>query len=85
MPACFATLLRPGTGALWRSGKNCRYQNHFAMDDRDKWWSRPVLTLKNVIFIFTNKILQEFFHVWDGGFSVSSVILFMDFFADRNQ
>ncbi len=43
MPACFATLLRPGTGALRRSGEtfapgeeNFRYRNHFGMDDRDK-------------------------------------------------
>jgi hypothetical protein len=33
MPACFATLLRPGTGALRRSGENCRCQNHFGMGD----------------------------------------------------
>ena len=44
MPACFATLLRPGTGALRRSGEtsapgdeNCRCQNQFGMDDRGKW------------------------------------------------
>ena len=44
MPAGFATLLRPGTGALRRSGKNVphrtknhRCQNQFGMDDRDKW------------------------------------------------
>jgi hypothetical protein len=43
MPAGFATLLRPGTGALRRSGEtsapgeeNCRCQNHFGMDDRSK-------------------------------------------------
>jgi hypothetical protein len=43
MTAGFATLLRPGTGALRKSGKtsapgeeNCRCQNHFGMDDRGK-------------------------------------------------
>ena len=33
MPARFATLLRPGTGALRQSGENCRCQNQFGMDD----------------------------------------------------
>ena len=33
MLACFATLLRPWTGALRRLGENCRYQNQFEMDE----------------------------------------------------
>ena len=44
MPFGFATLLRPRTGALRLPGEtsapgeeNCRCQNHFGMDDRDKW------------------------------------------------
>jgi hypothetical protein len=43
MPARFAALLRPGTGALRKSGKtsapgeeNFRFQNYFGMDERDK-------------------------------------------------
>jgi hypothetical protein len=36
MPAGFATLLRPGTGALRKSGKPCRRQNLFGMDGRGK-------------------------------------------------
>jgi hypothetical protein len=43
MPACFVTLLRPGTGALRRSGEtsapgeeNRRCQNQFGMDDWGK-------------------------------------------------
>ena len=60
MPACFATLLRPGTGTLRRSGENCRCQIDFGMDDRGKRRLNLFMCQQKACDIVDTERLQKF-------------------------